>query len=52
MKAKELGVEGIQIYAVSGEMKPDNLSKKARKELLDFIKSEGLEVSALCGDFG
>lgn len=52
VKAKELGVEGIQIYAVSGEMKPDNLSKKARKELLDFIKSEGLEVSALCGDFG
>jgi len=51
-KAKEVGADGIQIYAVRGEMDPDNLSKSARKELLDYIKSNGLVVSALCGDLG
>lgn len=51
-KAKELGADGIQIYAVSGRMDPDNIDKKQRKELLDYIKSNGLVVSALCGDLG
>lgn len=52
LRAKELGADGIQIYAVSGEMSPDNLTKSQRKELLDYIKSNNLLVSALCGDFG
>lgn len=52
IKAKEVGAEGIQIYAVRGEMSPDNLSKQARRELLDYIKANGLVVSALCGDLG
>jgi len=51
-KAKEVGADGIQLYAVSGEMDPDNLSKQERKELLDYIKSNGLVVSAICGDLG
>lgn len=51
-KAKEVGAAGIQLYAVSGEMDPANLSPAARRELLDFIKSNGLVVSALCGDLG
>lgn len=51
-KAKEVGADGIQIYAVSGAMDPDNLSKDDRKELLKYIKSNGLVVSALCGDMG
>ncbi|WP_304942521.1 sugar phosphate isomerase/epimerase family protein [Vallitalea guaymasensis] len=51
-KAKEVGASGIQIYSVKGEMSPDNLSKQARRELLDYIKSNGLTVSALCGDLG
>ncbi len=51
-KAKEVGADGIQIYAVFGDMDPDNLDSKARRELLDFIKSNGLVVSALCGDLG
>jgi sugar phosphate isomerase/epimerase len=51
-KAKEVGADGIQIYAVEGIMNPDNLDKNQRKELLDYIKSNGLVVSALCGDFG
>lgn len=51
-KAKEIGADGIQIYAVSGNMTPEHLDKRQRKELLDYIKSNGLVVSALCGDFG
>ncbi len=51
-KAKEVGADGIQIYAVNGAMDPDNLNKSRRRELLDYIKSNGLVVSALCGDLG
>lgn len=52
LKAKEVGADGVQIYAVSGEMDPDNLSTEARKELKEYIASLGLEISALCGDLG
>lgn len=51
-KSAELGVDGVQFYAVDGEMAPENLSKVKRKELLDHIKSHGLVVSAICGDIG
>lgn len=51
-KAREVGADGIQIYAVNGPMDPDKLSGAERKELLKFIKSNGLVVSALCGDLG
>jgi len=49
-KAKEVGAEGVQIYAVSGEMDPDQLSPVQRKELRQYIADLGLEISALCGD--
>ncbi len=52
LKAAELGVQGVQLYAVSGEMAPDNLSKAKRKELLRLIRSNGMVVSAVCGDLG
>ncbi|MBM7587122.1 sugar phosphate isomerase/epimerase [Bacillus pakistanensis] len=51
-KAKEMGADGVQIYAVEGEMAPENLSSIARKELKGYIDSLGLEISALCGDLG
>jgi len=51
-RAEEVGAEGVQIYAVAGEMDPDNLSLSARRELKEFIRSLGLEISALCGDLG
>ena len=51
-KAKEVGAEGVQIYATHGEMDPANLSQAQRKELKDYIESLGLEISALCGDLG
>ncbi|WP_391573588.1 sugar phosphate isomerase/epimerase family protein [Cohnella sp.] len=52
LKAKEVGADGVQLYAVSGEMDPDNLSESARSELKTYIASLGLEISALCGDLG
>ncbi|CAM2844139.1 sugar phosphate isomerase/epimerase family protein [Paenibacillus sediminis] len=51
-KAKDMGGDGVQIYAVHGEMDPANLTSSKRKELKDYIESLGLEISALCGDLG
>ena len=51
-KAAEVGAAGIQIFATRGDMAPENLTPARRKELLDIIKSNGLVVSALCGDLG
>lgn len=51
-KAAELGASGVQIYAVAGEMAPENLNEQQRRELRAYIDSLGLEVSALCGDMG
>ncbi|WP_372630353.1 sugar phosphate isomerase/epimerase family protein [Cohnella sp.] len=52
VKAKGVGADGVQIYAVSGEMDPANLSSAARKEWKSYIESLGLEISALVGDLG
>ncbi|MCA0757138.1 sugar phosphate isomerase/epimerase [Paenibacillus sp. N4] len=52
LKAKQVGAEGVQIYAVHGELDPDGLSAAARKEWKSYIDSLGLEVSALVGDPG
>lgn len=51
-KAKDVGADGVQIYAVSGEMDPEQLTPAGRKELKAYIESLGLEISALCGDLG
>ena len=52
VKAREVGAEGIQVYATSGEMDPENLTPAARREFMDRVRSNGLVVSALCGDLG
>jgi L-ribulose-5-phosphate 3-epimerase len=49
-KAKQVGAEGVQIYAVSGEMDPGNLSSSDRKAFKAEITALGLEISALVGD--
>jgi L-ribulose-5-phosphate 3-epimerase len=51
-KAKELGAAGLQMYAVAGELSPESLGAAARRELADFIRSQGLTVAAICGDLG
>lgn len=51
-KAAALGLEGIQLYATRGENAPENLSGAKAKELLAYVKDNGLRFSALCGDLG
>ena len=52
LKAAQMGADGIQMYVTKGDNAPENLSPSARRELLDFVKSNGLKFSALCGDLG
>ena len=51
-KAASLGIEGIQAYATGGELGVDDITDAKLKEALDIVKSNGLEFSAICGDFG
>lgn len=51
-KAKEIGADGIQMYATNGENSAENLTKEKRRALLDEVKGNGLVFSALCGDMG
>ncbi|MBQ8250155.1 MAG: sugar phosphate isomerase/epimerase [Clostridia bacterium] len=51
-KAAELGLNGIQMYATKGENAPENLSGAKARELLKYVKDNGLVFSALCGDHG
>ena len=49
-RAAALGIEGIQAYAVSGELAPENMTDAKIKEWLDYVKSNGMVFSAICGD--
>ncbi len=51
-KARDLGAEGVQVYATYGELSPDQLSPQARRDFLGQVKDRGLVVSAVCGDLG
>ena len=51
-KAAEIGAQGFQMYAVSGEMTPENLDAGKRRDFAAFVRDNGLRISALCGDFG
>lgn len=51
-KAKKLGAQGMQVYAVSGEMAPENMTAEKCREFRQMAKDNGLIISALCGDFG
>ena len=51
-KAASLGVQGIQVYATTGELSPDKLTAQEKKEFLKQVKDQGLVVSAVCGDLG
>ena len=50
VKAGELKLDGVQIYATTGEFSPENLTEKERYKKL--LKDNNLVVSALCGDVG
>lgn len=51
-KAASLGADGVQLYAVEGELAPENLIGEKRREASRFVKDHGLEISAICGDLG
>lgn len=51
-KCRELGADGVQLYAVEGEMAPENQTAATIAEKRSLLKANGLEVSALCGDLG
>jgi L-ribulose-5-phosphate 3-epimerase len=50
--AKEVGAEGFQIYAASGEISPERMDAVARREFRSYCDGLGLEIAALCGDLG
>lgn len=50
--AAEIGVQGLQMYATTGENAPENLVGQKRKDLLQYVKDQGLQFSAICGDLG
>lgn len=51
-KCRKLGADGVQIYAVEGEMAPENMTAANIVEKKKIIEGCGLTVSALCGDLG
>lgn len=51
-KAKEVGADGFQIYAVKREISPEQMDAAKRREFRRFAEGLGLEISALCGDLG
>lgn len=51
-KAAEIGAQGLQLLNTYGELAYNVMDDAKTREVLDVIKSNGLKVSALCGDFG
>ena len=51
-KAAELGLDGVQIYATTGDFSPFTLTDEQKKAYKEQLASSGLVVSALCGDMG
>lgn len=51
-KAKEVGADGIQIYAVAGEICPEVMDQSTRADFRRYCADLGLEIAALCGDLG
>ncbi len=51
-KARDLGADGVQVYAAHGELSPEQLSPRARRDFLSQVKDRGLTVCAVCGDLG
>lgn len=51
-KCRELGADGVQLYAVEGEMAPEEQTPDKLALKRHLLADNGLEVSALCGDLG
>ena len=51
-KAAKLGADGFQMYVTQGEAFPDNFPSQKRREFKKMSDGLGLEIAALCADFG
>ena len=51
-KAAKLQIDGVQIYATTGEFSPETLTEEKKIEYKRLLKENNLVVSALCGDMG
>ncbi len=51
-EAVKLNAQGIQMYVTKGPNNFEVLVGDKRKELLKYVKDNGLKFSALCGDLG
>lgn len=52
VKAAEMGVDGVQIYATTGEFCPAALTAEDRAAYKRLLADNGLRVSAFCADMG
>lgn len=50
--AASLGLDGVQIYATTGEFSPETLTDEKKAAYKKLLCENGLVVSALCGDMG
>ena len=51
-KAKEVGADGVQVNAVTGEIRHDLMDHSTRRDFKTFCNGLGLGIAALCGDLG
>lgn len=51
-EAAKMGAKGFQMYSTTGENSPENLVGQKRKDLLNYVKDQGMVFSAICGDLG
>lgn len=52
IQASNLGMQGVQIYATTGEFSPQTLTQNQKNEYKKLLSENNLVVSALCGDMG
>jgi sugar phosphate isomerase/epimerase len=50
--AKELGADGVSLYAVSQEFSPETMSQQARRDFKQYCSSIGIEIASLVGELG
>ena len=50
--AASLGLDGVQIYATTGDFSPETLTEEKKTAYKKLLSENGLVVSALCGDMG
>ncbi|MBO6280301.1 MAG: sugar phosphate isomerase/epimerase [Bacilli bacterium] len=50
--AASLGLDGVQIYATTGEFSPQTLTENKKEFYKELLNNNNLVVSALCGDMG